>query len=86
MEDKKIPSGTVRAWEAMGFVWDVLVMIAVPTVLFALAGRWLDRTLGVHPLFTILGLVLALILAGLLVYRKAKKLAAFLDETQNPHS
>lgn len=61
--------------EALSFVWDMVVIIALPTTLLALGGRWLDRKLGATPWFTFLGLVLALGIAYILVSRKAKDIA-----------
>ena len=65
----------ISTWEAMEFVWEVLIAIAVPTTLFALGGRWLDTKWGTTPWMTVLGLVLALAIAALLVLRKGKKMA-----------
>ena len=65
----------ISTWEAMEFVWEVLIAIAVPTTLFALGGRWLDTKWGTSPWMTVLGLVLALAIAALLVLRKGKKMA-----------
>ncbi len=66
------PKKAVNAWKATGFVWEVFFLIAVPTVLFALGGRWLDRRWHLTPWFTLLGLLLALAVSGFLVVRKAK--------------
>jgi F0F1-type ATP synthase assembly protein I len=74
------PRKGINAWQAMGFVWDVLFSITVPTVLFALGGRWLDQRWKTSPLFLVLGLVLSLGVAGLLVYRKAERLKVLLSE------
>ena len=72
-EEKK--TRDISTWEAMEFVWEVLIAIAVPTTLFALGGRWLDTKWGTTPWMTVLGLVLALVIAALLVLRKGKKMA-----------
>jgi uncharacterized membrane protein YfcA len=62
-------------WEALGIVWDLLIAIAVPVVLFALLGRWLDQKYGRSPLFTALGLVLALAIVVVIVQKKGKDIA-----------
>ncbi len=67
--------GNLKMLEALSFVWDMVVIIALPTTLLALGGRWLDRKLGATPWFTFLGLVLALGIAYILVSRKAKDIA-----------
>lgn len=59
--------------DAMGFVWQVLMSIALPTTLFALGGRWLDHKLGMSPWFTIIGFFLALFLSSVLIIREAKQ-------------
>jgi F0F1-type ATP synthase assembly protein I len=40
------------------------------TVLFLLAGLWLDRKLGTSPLLTLVGALLGAILGGLSMYRE----------------
>ncbi|MBI4256607.1 AtpZ/AtpI family protein [Candidatus Uhrbacteria bacterium] len=46
--------------------------IAVPAVLAALAGKWLDERYGTEPQLLILLLVVALVLTAYCVVRKAK--------------
>lgn len=67
------PRKEVKAFEAMGFVWEVLFAIAVPTTLCALGGRWLDRHFHTSPWFTLIGIVVALGLAALTVLRQARR-------------
>lgn len=61
--------------QAIEIVWDVGVAIALPTVLFALGGRWLDRKYQTTPLFLGLGLVFSLVVSGVIVFRLAKRIA-----------
>lgn len=61
------------AWFAIGFVWDVFLSISVPTVVFALGGRWLDRRWDLSPLFTLIGLALSILSAVLLMRWHAKR-------------
>lgn len=65
----------IKMLEALSFVWDMVVIIALPTTLLALGGRWLDQRFGTPPWFTILGLIVALTVAYVLVNRKAKDIA-----------
>lgn len=67
--------GTPTPWEALELVWDILLGIAIPTTLFALAGRWLDKRYSTSPWFTIIGLALALLVAGVIVTRKGKDIS-----------
>jgi LPXTG-motif cell wall-anchored protein len=68
-------SKIISQWEAVGFVTEVLVSVAVPTTLLALLGRWADAKYGTSPWLTILGLLLALGIAALLVTKRAKEMA-----------
>jgi len=65
----------ISTWEAVGFVWQLLVLIAVPTTLFAFAGRWIDTRFGTTPWATGAGLVVALALAFLVALREGRKMA-----------
>lgn len=58
---------------AVGFVWDIFFSIALPTTVFALAGRWLDTRWNVSPWMTVVCFVFAIAISGALVYRKAKR-------------
>ena len=59
--------------QALGFVWSVFVAVALPTTLFALAGRAADARFGASPWFTLLGLLLSLAISCGLVYVLAKR-------------
>lgn len=47
-------------------------IIAVPVVVFALAGRWLDQRYGTQPLFIIVGFALAAALTSFAIVKKAR--------------
>jgi len=70
--DKK---ANLKLLQALNVVWDVILIIAVPTILLALGGRWLDRHFNSSPWFTLFGLVIALAIVYVLVSRKAKDIA-----------
>lgn len=63
------------AWQAVGFVWQLLMFIAIPTTLLALAGRWIDTRFGSTPWATLLGLILALALSMAAAHRAGKRIA-----------
>lgn len=65
-------------WQAIEFVSDILMSIAVPTVLFAIGGRWLDRHFGTTPLFMVIGLLLSLGIVATIVTRKGKAMSKLL--------
>ena len=81
MDKKNQETQMIKAFKATGFVWEILISIALPTTVFALFGRWVDRRLQTTPLFIIMGLIVALTIAFTLVQRKAKQ---FLKENSQP--
>lgn len=62
-------------FEALGIVWDVGLVIAIPTVLFALGGRWLDQKYGSSPIFLVVGLFLSVAVSGIAVAKMGKDIA-----------
>ncbi len=54
-------------------------IIAVPAVLAALAGKWLDARFGTRPLFLVVGFALAASCSAVMIDRKAKKFAEEYD-------
>ncbi len=63
-----------RAYQRLAFkvFADFSGTIAVPAVLGALFGKWLDTRYGTEPKLLILSLAVALILTAIIVVRKAK--------------
>lgn len=51
---------------------DFGAVIAVPVVVFVLIGRWFDARYGIGPWVTVGAFVLAALLSGKLIYKKAK--------------
>lgn len=58
------------AFKAFG---DFGITIAVPAVLAALAGKWLDIKFGSYPKCTILLLTIAFVLTAIILVRKVKQ-------------
>ena len=46
--------------------------IALPVILFVFSGQWLEGKYGYAPWFTVGGFVLAALLSGKMIYKKAK--------------
>ena len=61
-------------WSALGLAWELGYTIAVPIVVFALAGRLLDRKLGTAPWLLLVGIFLSLGVTSWLVYKKTAKI------------
>ena len=60
---------------AIRMATDLGFTIAVPAVLAAVLGKWLDERWGTYPLMFVLLLIVAFCLTAFLVYRKAKTYA-----------
>jgi ATP synthase protein I len=62
------------SWSALGFAWELGYSIAVPLVVFALAGRLLDKYLNTSPWLLLVGLLLAIVSSSYIVYKKTVKI------------
>lgn len=58
---------------ALKIVGDFGVTLAAPLIIFVLIGRYLDRTQGIGPWGTIVAFVLAALLSGKLIIKKARR-------------
>lgn len=58
----------------LGLVFDLGYTIAVPLILFALGGRFLDNKLESSPLFLLIGIFAALTASGYGIYKKIKNI------------
>jgi F0F1-type ATP synthase assembly protein I len=84
MTSKDSPGNDPSPLAAFAMVGDVLLSIAIPTSVFALAGRWLDQRFDASPWFTAAGLLLSVIVVWILVTRKAEKLRKRLYPNERP--
>jgi F0F1-type ATP synthase assembly protein I len=78
------PSETERDRRNMFFalriVGDFGVTIAVPVVVLALIGKWLDAKYGTRPLLLIAGFALAAVVSAVSIARKTKRYAKTYDD------
>ena len=58
---------------ALRIIGDFGASIAVPVVVFVLFGQWLDGKYDKSPWFTVIAFVLAAVLSGRMIYKKAKR-------------
>ncbi len=62
------------SWSALGLAWELGYMIAIPLVLFALIGRFLDKKLGTSPFLLLAGILISIGVTSWLVYRKTREI------------
>jgi F0F1-type ATP synthase assembly protein I len=62
-----------KPWSALGFAWELGYSIVIPIVIFALAGRLLDKKLDTAPWLLLLGIIISIIVTTVLVYQKTIK-------------
>lgn len=60
-----------KAWALAG---ELGYTIAIPIVIFALLGRFADKTLGTSPWLLLLGILISIFASSYLIYRKMKEL------------
>ncbi len=57
----------------MRIIGEFGVIIAAPIVIFALLGKWLDGLYDTAPLFLVGGFIVAALMSGLSIYRRAQR-------------
>jgi len=60
--------------QALGLAWELGYTIAIPIVVFALAGRFADTYFNTSPVLLLAGIFISIILTTWLVYKKTVKL------------
>ncbi len=61
-------------WQALGLAWELGYSIAIPLVIFAIGGRWLDRRLGTSPWLLLSGMGLAILFTTFFLVRKFSRM------------
>lgn len=76
---------TDREYAILGLqiIGDFGATIAVPVVGFVLIGQWLEGKYGYAPWFTIGAFVLAALISGKMIYKKAKEYSAKYQAIEN---
>lgn len=57
-------------WSILSLAWELGYLIALPLIIFALMGRFLDKNLHTSPWLFLLGILLAIIISVFIVYKK----------------
>lgn len=61
-------------WQALSLLGQLGYVIAIPLVLLALLGRFLDKKYSCSPWFLIAGMFLALVISTVWVYKKTMQI------------
>ena len=64
------PAGGDESWSAVSLAWEMGYSIAIPLVVFALIGRFLDKKFGTSPWLLLVGILLAIISSTYIIYKK----------------
>ena len=59
-------------WNVYRLVFEVGYTVAIPLVLLALGGRYLDGQFGTKPWLMLAGILLSMFVSSFLIYRKVK--------------
>jgi len=73
-EQKPSEKEAQNAFSAWALAWNLGWQIAIPLVVFALAGRFADKYFDTSPWLLVLGVVTAAASSSFLVYRKVAKI------------
>ena len=63
-----------QTWSALSLAWQLGYSIAIPLVVLALGGRFLDKKFGTSPWLLLSGVILSLFISTFLVYFKTIKI------------
>lgn len=82
MNQKKEKDKKERAifLQTLSLSWELGYMIAIPLVILAIGGRFLDNKYDTSPIFLISGILLSILVSGILVFKRAKRI---LDDISN---
>jgi F0F1-type ATP synthase assembly protein I len=80
---KSMPLFSKSDFSALKLAWELGYTIAVPLVVLALAGRFLDKKLDTSPWFLLAGIFLSLFISSFGVYRKTVGILKDLEKKKN---
>lgn len=60
--------------QALSYAWEFGYLVAVPLILFAVLGRFLDKKLATGPWLFLAGILFSILLSSVAVVRKALKI------------
>lgn len=66
------PKNPVNRGELISIAFELGFIIALPVVAFGFGGKWLDGKMGTEPMFTLIGVLTAIVSTTIWMYRKFK--------------
>ena len=63
-----------QLWEALSLAWELGYAIAIPLVVLALGGRWLDRKFDTSPWMLLVGVIVSIPISTAVIYMKMVKI------------
>ena len=73
-ETEKNKKTTLNKWELVGFAWELGYIIALPILILALAGKWLDNRFSHEfPWVTLIGIFLAIFTTTIWLIQRLKR-------------
>ncbi len=78
-KDEKSP-----IWSSLSLAWALGYTIAIPIVILALLGRFLDKQFGTSPWLLLTGIFLSIFISTVGIYYKTTKILADLDKKYPP--
>lgn len=69
-ENKKSDAG----WSATSLAWELGYSIAIPLIVLAIGGRFLDKKLGTSPWLLLIGILISIFISSYMVYKKTTEI------------
>jgi len=83
---KKEVMGVGNDLSMLSLAWELGYMIAIPIVVLAVGGAWLDKKMGTSPWMLLLGVGSSIIMTSFMVYSKVAVLMSDLGDTKDKGS
>jgi len=74
MDNKPSQNKEDKSFSALSLAWELGYLMAIPLVVLALLGRFLDKTWGTSPWLLLVGIGLSLLISSWTVYLKVTKI------------
>jgi ATP synthase protein I len=86
LEKSQKPEEKNQVWYALSLAWQLGYSIAIPLVILALLGRFLDKRFGTSPWLLLAGVLLSLVISTFAVYFKTIKILGTADSENKKSS